>query len=98
MGKFVTVFEMRVDEPFRTFTDGCCGAIRTNEAGGDKYILEIGIGTNTRKSDRCLIIGDLFEENGYGSAGGRIYDKNGICPTITTRPEGLKTSILVVVK
>ena len=24
--------------------------------------------------------------------------KNGICPTITTRPEGLKTAILVVVE
>lgn len=24
--------------------------------------------------------------------------KSGICPTITTRPEGLKTSILVVVE
>lgn len=41
MGKFITVFENRCDEPFRTFKDGCCGTVRTNEAGGDKFVLLI---------------------------------------------------------
>lgn len=84
MGKYITVFEHRCDEPFRTFTDDCCGAVRTNDCGGDKYILEISECSKVSyySSNECLVIGDLFEENGYGSAAGRVYDINGIAPCI----------------
>ena len=32
--------------------------------------------------DCCLVLGDIFEENGYGSAGGRIYGINALAPCI----------------
>lgn len=84
MGKFITVFENRCDEPFREFKDGCCGSLRTNDSCGDKYILEIADCKNISdlSDGGCLVIGDLFQDNGYGSAGGRVYDINGICPCI----------------
>jgi hypothetical protein len=28
------------------------------------------------------VIGDIFEENGYGSAGGRVYSKYALAPCI----------------
>ena len=84
MGKFITVFENRCDEPFRTFADGCCGALRTISSGGDKFILELSdcINPSDFSDGGCKVIGDLFQDNGYGSAGGRVYDINGICPCI----------------
>lgn len=80
MGKYIKVFEHRQDEPFRTFSDGCCGTIRTIEAGGDKYILQIDEVKNIENG--CIVIGDLFEENGYGSAAGRVYDIKGLSPCL----------------
>ncbi len=38
------------------------------------------------------------EEGDTINAFGRSVDKSGVCPTITTRPEGFKTAILPVVK
>ena len=83
MGTYITVFENRVDEPFRTFKDGCCGTVRTNEAGGDKFVLLVDKVDGIKKHKLgCKVIGDLYEENGYGSAGGRIYDITGLAPCI----------------
>lgn len=30
----------------------------------------------------CVVLGDMFEENGYGSAAGRVYDINYLAPCI----------------
>ena len=30
----------------------------------------------------CQVIGDLFEENGYGSAAGRVYDIKALAPCL----------------
>ncbi len=37
---------------------------------------------NIRTYDNCQVLGDIFEENGYGSAGGRVYDINALSPCI----------------
>lgn len=102
MGNFITVFEMRTDEPFRTFSDGCCGTLRTIDACGDKYILEA---VEETKTDSYRMYSQAFEtmiKNNCKPGDiiqpfNQVVIKNGICPTITTRPEGLKTAILVVV-
>lgn len=33
-------------------------------------------------NDKIIIVGDLYADNGYGSEGGRIYDPQGLSPTI----------------
>lgn len=82
MGTYITVFENRSDEPFRIFKDGCCGTVRTNEAGGDKFILEVVDCIEKRSLQQIIILGDIFEENGYKSAGGRVYNPKGLCSCI----------------
>ena len=67
------VFESRTDEPFRTFGDGCCGTIRTINAGGDKRVLEV------------RVIGQMDNtiDHTFESAN-RVYDVGGVSPTINT--------------
>ena len=45
---------------------------RTNERTNDSI----------RSYDNSQVIGDIFEENGYGSAGGRVYSKYCLAPCI----------------
>ena len=84
MGRYITVFEHRCDEPFREFNDGCCGTIRTIDAGGDKYIVGLYEGDFLENitENNCIVLGDLFEKNGYGSAAGRVYDIKGVAPCL----------------
>jgi site-specific DNA-cytosine methylase len=65
------VFENRVDEPFRTFKDGCCGTIRTIDAGGGKHVLEV------------KVIGQMDNtiDHTFESAN-RVYDVGGVSPTL----------------
>ena len=77
------LFEWRTDEPFRTFKDGCCGTIRTINAGGDKYILEV-----TR-------LGNIYgKDRGTGFAG-NVWDTEGLCPTITTMQGGNREPMII---
>lgn len=67
-------FEYRKDEPFRVVKDGCVGTIRCMEGGGvSKYIMEV------------KVIGQMDNtiDNTFESAN-RVYDKNGLAPTINT--------------
>lgn len=67
-------FEYRKDEPFRVVKDGCIGTIRTMEGGGvSKYIMEV------------KVIGQMDNtiDHTFESAN-RVYDKNGLAPTINT--------------
>ena len=76
------VFENRTDEPFRTFKDGCVGAIRTINAGGDKYVLE------------AKRLGGLFDGQTKHQAGS-VWDKNKVAPTIDTMHGGCREPMII---
>lgn len=82
------LFEWRTDEPFRTFKDNCCGTIRTINAGGDKYVLEV------------KVIGQMDNtmDHTFESAN-RIYDTEGLAPTVNTcGGGGLQPKIIVAMR
>lgn len=82
------LFEWRTDEPFRTFKDNCCGTIRTINAGGDKYVLEV------------KVIGQMDNtmDHTFESAN-RVYDVEGLAPTMNTcGGGGLQPKIIVAMR
>jgi DNA (cytosine-5)-methyltransferase 1 len=77
------ICEERTDEGIRFFKDGCCGTIRTIEAGGDKRVIEINR------------LGNIYgEDKGTGYAG-NVWDDKGLCPTITTMQGGNREPMIV---
>lgn len=66
------ICEERADEGIRLFKDGCCGTIRTIEAGGDKRVIEV-------KQIGNVMPGTNRENPNQG----RVYDKEGLAPTIS---------------
>lgn len=70
------VFEERTDEGVRTFKDNICGTIRTIDSGWDKRVAELNR------------LGNIYgEDKGTGYAG-NVWDKEGLCPTLTTMEGG----------
>lgn len=67
------VCEQRSDEGLRFFKDNICGSLRTIDACGDKRIIE---------DNRLMEIGSL-DIKGFEQSK-RVYDKNGLSPTVTT--------------
>lgn len=95
--KVVAVCEQRSDEGLRFFKDDCVGTLRTIDSCGDKRVLE------SKESFGRLGNQAVNAFNSSESKDGDIVlpfhnkiDSSGICPTITTRPEGLKTAILPI--
>jgi DNA (cytosine-5)-methyltransferase 1 len=78
------VCEERTDEGLRFFKDGCIGTLRTIDGGGDKRVIEI------------KEIGNIYADNGYNSQAGRVYDENGISPTLDTCSGGNKMPKFIV--
>ena len=77
------VCEERTDEGLRFFKGGCIGAIRTIDSGGDKRVIEI------------KRLGNIYgEDKGTGYAG-NVWDKNQLCPTITTMQGGNREPMIV---
>ena len=77
------ICEERTDEGIRLFKDGCCGTIRTIEAGGDKRVIEINR------------LGNIYgEDKGTGYAG-NVWDKDGLCPTLNTMQGGNREPMIV---
>jgi len=77
------ICEERTDEGIRLFKDGCCGTIRTIEAGGDKRVIEINR------------LGNIYgEDKGTGYAG-NVWDKEGLCPTLNTMQGGNREPMIV---
>lgn len=77
------ICEERTDEGIRLFKDGCCGTIRTIEAGGDKRVIEINR------------LGNMYgEDKGTGYAG-NVWDKEGLCPVLTTMQGGNREPMIV---
>lgn len=79
------ICEERTDEGIRLFKDGCCGTIRTIEAGGDKRVIEV------------KVIGQMDNtiDHTFESAN-RVYDKEGLSPTINTcGGGGLQPKVIV---
>lgn len=79
------ICEERTDEGIRFFKDGCCGTIRTIEAGGDKRVIEV------------KVIGQMDNtiDHTFESAN-RVYDKEGLSPTINTcGGGGLQPKVIV---
>ncbi len=66
------ICEERTDEGIRLFKDGCCGTIRTIGAGGDKRVIEV-------KQIGNVMPGTNRENPNQG----RVYDKEGLAPTIS---------------
>ena len=95
--KVVAVCEQRSDEGLRFFKDDCVGTLRTIDSCGDKRVLE------SKESFGRLGTQAVDAFNSSESKDGDVVlpfhnriDSSGICPTITTRPEGLKTAILPI--
>lgn len=77
------VFEERTDEGVRTFKDNCIGTIRTIDSGGDKRVAELNR------------LGNIYgEDKGTGYAG-NVWDKEGLCPTLTTMEGGNREPMIV---
>jgi DNA-cytosine methyltransferase len=69
MGK--TICEERTDEGLRFFKDGCIGAIRTIDGGGDKRVIEPQLNQ----------VAQMYDNESNPQAG-RIYDIDGISPAM----------------
>ena len=69
MGK--TKCEERTDEGLRFFKDGCIGAIRTIDGGGDKRVIEPQLNQ----------VAQMYDNESNPQAG-RIYDIDGISPAM----------------
>ena len=79
------ICEERTDEGIRLFKDGCCGTIRTIEAGGDKRVIEV----------KVIVQMDNTIDRTFESAN-RVYDKEGLSPTINTcGGGGLQPKVIV---
>lgn len=78
------VCEERTDEGLRFFKDGCIGTIRTIDGGGDKRVIEVNR------------LGNIYgEDKGTGYAG-NVWDKESLCPTLTTMQGGNREPMIVV--
>lgn len=78
------VCEERTDEGLRFFQDGCIGTIRTIDSGGDKRVIEINQ------------VGNVVESRSRENpSAGRVYDKDGLCPTINTMQGGNREPMIV---
>ena len=77
------ICEERTDEGLRFFKDGCCGTIRTIDGGGDKRVIEVNR------------LGNIYgEDKGTGYAG-NVWDKESLCPTLTTMQGGNREPMIV---
>lgn len=88
------VVEQRCDEGLREFNGGVSGALRTTDSCGDKRVIE-----KEYRIDRQAQ--ETFEENECEPGDcinpfNKSVDKSGCSPTITTRPEGMKTAVIPV--
>lgn len=54
-------------------------------------------GNSDLSESGCQVIGDIYSDNGYGSAGGRVYDTKYISPAIGASHFQQVKYILVVV-
>lgn len=88
------VCEQRSDEGLRFFKDGVCGTLRTIDACGDKRVLE-PIERMTKQAYETLQENDCKAGDVINPFNKRVVN-NGLCPTLTTRPEGFKTANLIV--
>ena len=94
--------ELRCDEGIRTFKDNVMGALRTIDSCGDKHIIE-----PTLKEQLCdrlvesglLKVGTVINHS-YTSPNTRrqtledyIESENGVCNTLTTRPDVLGIAV-----
>lgn len=69
------IAETRSDEGVRFFKDNVCGTIRTVQSGGDKIVIE--------PTNKIIQIGNFVETGNWDNPQrGRVYDTDGISPTI----------------
>ncbi len=77
------ICEERTDEGIRTFKNNVCGTLRTIDACGDKRVIEINR------------LGNMYgEDKGTGYAG-NVWDKEGLCPALTTMQGGNREPMIV---
>ena len=79
------VCEKRSDEGIRFFKDGCCGTIRTINAGGDKIVIEY-----EWENPSPVLVGGIGEKN-FGKQyrqGNRVYDADAIAMACLSNPVG----------
>ena len=88
------VCEQRSDEGLRFFKDGVCGTLRTIDACGDKRVLE-PVERMTKQAYETLQENDCKAGDVINPFNKRVVN-DGVCPTLTTRPEGFKTANLIV--
>ncbi|HZJ99027.1 MAG TPA: DNA cytosine methyltransferase [Tissierellaceae bacterium] len=77
------IFEERADEGARTFKDNCVGTIRTIDSGGDKRVAELNR------------LGNIYGEGKGTGYAGNVWDKEGLCPTLTTMEGGNREPMIV---
>lgn len=99
--------EIRTDEGIRTFEDNVMGTLRTIDACGQKHIIEPTL--KEKLCDRLvesglLKVGDVINHSYPGGLNGKnpnsrqtlndfIESQNGICNTLTTRPDVLGIAV-----